>query len=131
MGEWSDYFEDFPEEAPQPPSAEELAKEKLENDIRNMNAEAFALIEKSRRKAAEVDQKEKMQFLKSVDQCPQCGEKQLNIYKLKNHKYLCECQGCGIYGAGIDISAALHKTAAAYGDGLDWRVGSLFKASKK
>ncbi|PQJ37261.1 hypothetical protein BTO00_23540, partial [Vibrio campbellii] len=76
MGEWSDYFEDFPEEAPQPPSAEEIAKEKLDAEIKAINADAFALIAETKRKAQEVAQEQKNKFLEFVDYCPQCGEKE-------------------------------------------------------
>ena len=131
MGEWSEYFEDFPEEAPQPQSAEEIAKEKLQADIKAMNSDALALIAKTKKKTNEDAQQRKKQFLESVDHCPQCGEKKLNIYKLDNSAYLCECQGCGIYGSGDNFSSALHKTAAAIGDNIDWRDGSLFTVSVK
>jgi DNA-directed RNA polymerase subunit M/transcription elongation factor TFIIS len=129
MGEWSDYFEDFPEEAPQPPSSEERAKEKFDSDIKDMNA--FALIAKTKKKAIDAAQLQKKQFLESIDYCPQCGEKELNVYKLENKTYLCECQDCGIYGSGDNFSAALHKTASAIGDNIDWRDGSLFSVSTK
>ncbi|MCX8794077.1 hypothetical protein NOK90_25360 [Vibrio parahaemolyticus] len=131
MGEWSDYFEDFPEEAPQPPSAEEIAKEKLDAEFKAINADAFALIAETKRKAQEVAQEQKNKFLEFVDYCPQCGKKELNIYKLENETYLCECQDCGIYGSGCDFSSALHNTATSIGDGIDWRNGSLFKVSSK
>ncbi|MBG9990747.1 hypothetical protein I6F43_02500 [Pseudoalteromonas sp. NZS71_1] len=100
MGEWSDYFEDLPEEALQPPIAAERAKEKFDSDIKDMNADAFALIAKTRKKAIDALQMQKKQFFESVDYCPQCGEKELNVYKLENKTYLCECQNCGICGSG-------------------------------
>lgn len=131
MGEWSEYFEDFPEEAPQPPSAEERAKEKLDADIKGMNADAFALIAKTKQKAIDKVQQQKKKFLESIDDCPQCGETSLNTYKLENASYLCECQGCGIYGSGDNFSSALHQTASAIGDNIDWRDGSLFRVSTK
>jgi len=131
MGEWSEYFEDFPEEAPQPPTAEEIAKEQFEADIKGMNADAFALISKTKKKAIEKAQQQKKQFLESIEYCPQCGEKELNVYKLENSSYLCECQDCGIYGLGDNFSSALHSTASAIGDNIDWRDGSLFKMGTK
>ncbi|QPG06334.1 hypothetical protein IT774_03805 [Salinimonas marina] len=66
MGEWSDYFEDFPEEAPQPPSAEEIAKAKHEADIKAMNADAFALIAETKRKAQAAEEQQKEQYLDST-----------------------------------------------------------------
>lgn len=127
MGDWSDYFEDYPEEAPQPPSTEEIAKAKHEADIKAMNADAFALIAETKRKAQAAEQLKKEQYLDSTVECPQCGESRLNVYKLKSNRYLCECQACGIYGAGPDFSSALHQTASAIGDDIDWRDGSLFE----
>ena len=126
MGEWSDYFEDFPEEAPQPPSDEEVAKAKRDAQIRALNADAFALIAKTQRKAQAAEQQQKELYLDSTVECPQCGESRLNVYKLKSDRFLCECKACGIYGAGTDFSSALHQTAGAIGDDIDWRDGSLF-----
>ena len=122
----SDYFEDFPEEAPQPPSDEEVAKAKRDAQIRALNADAFALIAKTQRKAQAAEQQQKELYLDSTVECPQCGESRLNVYKLKSDRFLCECQACGIYGAGTDFSSALHQTAGAIGDDIDWRDGSLF-----
>lgn len=129
MGEWSDYFEDFPEEAPKQLSEEELKKAKHEADIKALNADAFALIADAKRKSLAVEQQKKLVFLDSTVECPQCGEHALNVYKLHSQRYLCECQQCGIYGEGADFSSALHQTAAAIGDGLDWKNGSLFRPS--
>ncbi len=131
MGEWSEYFEDFPEEAPQPQSVEERANERLEANIKKLNADAFALIAKTKQKAIDNAQHQKKQFLESIDDCPQCGETELNTYRLDNTSYLCECQGCGIYGSGDNFSSALRHTASAIGDNIDWRDGSLFKVSTK
>ena len=39
MGEWSDYFEDFPEEAPQSSTSREKIKEHRENALQSMNAD--------------------------------------------------------------------------------------------
>lgn len=131
MGEWSDFFEDFPDEAPQPPSAEEIARKEHDAEIKGLNADAFALIAKTKKKAQEAVQKQKKQFLESVEHCPQCGEIELNVYKLENKVYLCECQDCGIYGSGNDLSSALHQTTTAIGDNIDWRDGSLFKVNTR
>ena len=126
MGEWSDYFEDFPEEAPQSSTSREKIKEHRENALQSMNAEAFALIAEARQKQVAADEAAKKPYLESVQQCPQCGEHTLSLYKLKNSTYLCECQNCGIYGKGEDLSLALQDTIAAIGEERDWRVSSLF-----
>jgi hypothetical protein len=131
MGEWSDYFEDFPEEAPTPPSAEEIVKKQLHSEIKNINSDAFALIAKANKKQFEVKQAEKKLSIVTVEECPQCGLKELDIYKLSDASFLCECQDCGIYGQGDSLSSAIEKTADALGEGLDWNNGSLFWVTKK
>lgn len=63
MGEWSEYFEDFPEENPgnydrngrfnpQGAAAERAAESKLRQDQANLNAEIRAIVEKHRPSAA-------------------------------------------------------------------------------
>ncbi len=41
-----------------------------------------------------------------------------------------QCQDCGFDGADTDLSSALHQTASAIGDGIDWWEGSLFSKYK-
>lgn len=122
MGEWSEYFEDFPEERPKEKAYSDKSKEHREKAVRSMNAEAFALIEKTRQKQIAADEAAKKVHLKRVVLCPQCGENALNVYKLKNATYLCECQDCGIHGCGEDLSLALQDVVAAIGEDRDWRV---------
>lgn len=62
MGEWSDYFEDFPDENPanyvngrfdpQGAAAQRAAESKLRQDQANLNAEIRAIIQKHRPPAA-------------------------------------------------------------------------------
>jgi uncharacterized Zn finger protein len=52
---------------------------------------------------------------------PQCGSHELNVYKLSETGYLCECQECGIYGRGDSETQALENTACVIDDDLDWR----------
>lgn len=120
MGEWSDYFEDFPEAAPAPTSAGEVTQQKLNGSIEAMNADAFALIAKTRQRDFDARQEEKRLSLVEVADCPQCGLKALNVYKFDIQGFLCECQDCGIYGSGSSIILAIEKTAEALGDGLNW-----------
>lgn len=130
MGEWSEYFEDFPEENPgnyvggrfDPDGAKrvrELEKQQIEanSEITSMLADAWKL-EKEKWKA------EKERSLLKVGECPQCGLEELNIYHIKETYYLCECQECGIYGKGCGESEALRATESALGEGLDWKDGS-------
>lgn len=124
MGGWSEFFEDFPEYAPAPPSADEIAEEKqrkIESEIRQINSDAFSLIQKAK-------ENEKNKYLDFIECCPQCGEQQLNVYKLSQIQFLCECQECNTYGAGSDVSIAIQKIIDAYGDDLNWKNDSLFES---
>jgi uncharacterized protein YbbK (DUF523 family) len=125
MGEWSDYFEDFPEENPanwvngrfDPVLRTQLNRQEVEQE--KANAEVNAMIAKAK-------QETKARSLLVTEDCPQCGLKELNTYKISETFYLCECQECGIYGNGTTHQRALEKTADALGEGLDWTEGSLY-----
>lgn len=129
MGEWSDYFEDFPEENPanwingsfNPQRRVRLNQENSRNAEaqKKANAELHAMLKKAK------EETKSRSFLVTED-CPQCGLKQLNTYKINAHFYLCECQDCGIYGKGTTHEAALEKTREALGEGLDWRDNLLY-----
>ena len=129
MGEWSEYFEDFPEENPanwvngrfDPELRSRLNQMESKNAEASMkaNAELHGLIERAKNET-------KARSLMVTEDCPQCGLKQLNTYKISDQFYLCECQDCGIYGNGTTRAKALEKTNDALGEGLDWRNGSLF-----
>ena len=129
MGEWSEYFEDFPEENPanwidgrfDPEGAkrryqQESAFEKAEQKA---NAELRQLINDAKKKT-------KTRSLLVTEDCPQCGLRTLNTYRISDRFYLCECQDCGIYGNGTTHEKALDRTREALGEGLDWRDDSLF-----
>ena len=120
MGDWSDYFEDFPEENPANyvesnfnPVAAKMAREQdaraaLANaEIKQMLAEAWKA------------QKESSPFV--IEPCPQCGLNELHTYTIKEKHFLSECQDCGIYGKGISHEEALKAIEDAFGEGLDWR----------
>lgn len=63
MGEWSDYFEDFPDENPanyvngrfdpQGAATQRAAESKLRQDQANLNAEIRAIVQKHRPPAAD------------------------------------------------------------------------------
>jgi hypothetical protein len=127
MGEWSDYFEDFPEENPanwingsfNPALRKQLNLEN--NQQKTLNSEIHDMIEKAKR-----EQREKFLLLKEkslliVEGCPQCGLQELNTYEISENFYLCECQDCRIYGTGKTYHDALNNTSLAIGDGLDWQ----------
>lgn len=125
MGEWSEYFEDFPEENPanwvngkfNPSLRAQLNKESAQQAAANLEVRQLITNAKRERKA---------NSLIATEECPQCGLPELNVYKLSETFYLCECQDCGIYGAGPTHEEALAKTADAIGLGLDWHEGSLY-----
>ena len=129
MGEWSEYFEDFPEENPanwvngsfNPELRARLNQEKSRNteSLKQSNAELYAMLEK-------VKKETKARSFLVTEGCPQCGLKELNTYKINDHFYLCECQHCGIYGKGKTHKAALEKTRDALGEGLDWKNNVLY-----
>jgi len=129
MGDWSDYFEDFPEENPanwvngqfDPGLAARLREQSSHNNEAQAkaNAELNEMIAKAK-------QETKARSLLLVEDCPQCGLKELNTYKISEKFYLCECQECGIFGNGTTHEKALERTKEALGEGLDWREGSLY-----
>ncbi|WP_237058290.1 hypothetical protein [Microbulbifer sediminum] len=120
MSEWSDYFEDFPEENPAnyvggkfDPEGAKRARE-IEGNQSEANSEVNEML-------ANAWKATKDRSFVQVDECPQCGLVELNVYKIKDSLYLCECQDCGIYGQGCSHSEALKITENALGEGLDWR----------
>ena len=130
MGEWFDYFQDFPEENPAnwingrfDPQAAALHHQRqvaFEKAEREANAELRGMIEDAKKKI-------KGRSLLVTEECPQCGLSTLNTYRIADNFFLCECQDCGIYGKGETHQEALNNTADALGDGLDWREeGSLY-----
>lgn len=129
MSEWSDYFEDFPEENPEnwvsgtfnpQLSASLRDREQRQTEAqKKANTELDAMIAKAKRET-------KARSLLITESCPQCGLKKLNIYKISDKFYLCECQNCGIYGKGTTHQMALEKTANAIGEFRNWREGSEY-----
>lgn len=124
MGEWSDYFEDYPEEDPanwingrfDPALRKELNRQhgmQVEANSK-ANAELNKII-------SDANLKIKAQSFIAKENCPQCGLEELSLYKIADTFYLCECQDCGIYGSGETHGAALEKTRDGLGEGLDWR----------
>ena len=129
MGEWSEYFEDFPEENPanwidgrfDPEGAKLRYQQQIasEEAQKKANAELSKLINDAKKKT-------KARSLLVIENCPQCGLHALNTYRISDRFYLCECQDCGIYGNGTTHQEALNRTEEALGEGLDWRDGSLY-----
>lgn len=119
MGEWSDYFEDFPEENPANYAGgsfnPELAKtiQQEEQKISDAREEINKLLLN-----AWLNEKEKHYL--TTEECPQCDLKELKVYNINNN-YLCECQDCGTYGKGKTYKDATTAIINAFGDGLNWR----------
>ncbi|MBL0561410.1 hypothetical protein HQ395_16545 [Aeromonas hydrophila] len=128
MGEWSEYFEDFPEENPanwvngefNPQLAQ--AARNHEDWLRATTNKARSEINSAILKAW-LETKSKAFLL--TENCPQCGLPELNTYKISDTFYLCECQDCGIHGRGETHAQALKNTFDAIGDGLDWRDNTM------
>lgn len=120
MGEWSEYFEDFPEENPanyvggrfNPELAKTIRQE--EQKISDAREEINKLLLN-----AWLNEKEKHYL--ATEECPQCGLKELKIYNINNRFYLCECQDCGTYGKGETLEDATAAIIDAFGEGLNWR----------
>lgn len=128
MGEWSEYFEDFPEENPANYVNGQFNPQ-LAQEIRNHEAQLTATTNKARSEINAVIMKAWLEtksksFLQTED-CPQCGLTELNTYKIHDTLYLCECQDCGIHGRGETHALALKNTFDAIGDGLDWRDNTI------
>ncbi|KHN59085.1 hypothetical protein [Aeromonas hydrophila] len=128
MGEWSEYFDDFPEENPanwvngqfNPQLAQEIRdhEDRLRDATNSARSEINAIVMNAWLKKKEAS------FLLTED-CPQCGLHELSTYKISDTFYLCECQDCGIHGKGETHSLALKSTFDAIGDGLDWRDNTI------
>ncbi|CAI3798246.1 hypothetical protein [Rheinheimera sp. MM224] len=120
MGEWSEYFEDFPEENPanyvdgrfNPELAKTIRQE--EQKISDAREEINKLLLN-----AWLNEKEKHYL--ATEECPQCGLKELKIYNINSSFYLCECQDCGTYGKGKTLEDATAAIIDAFGEGLNWR----------
>lgn len=128
MGEWSEYFEDFPEENPANYVNGQFNPQ-LAQEVRNHEAQLSATTNKARAEINAVIMKAwletKSKALLLTEDCPQCGLTELNTYKISDTFYLCECQDCGIHGRGETHALALKNTFDVIGDGLDWRENMM------
>jgi Zn ribbon nucleic-acid-binding protein len=120
MGDWSDYFENFPEANSTnylngrfDPAGAKLARER-EGTALNADAEI-------RQMRAEAWKAEKQRSFIGVADCPQCGWNELHTYYITGRYHLCECQDCGIFGKGATYDEAIKAASDAIGEGLDWR----------
>jgi len=124
MGEWSEYFEQFPGENPanfnKHPDSE--VRSLIRPNLRGGNltkaelAEENAKLEELNAEAERLD-KEKADFIENAkskpiyreDGCPICRIKAMNIYKVSDTSFYCECQNCNVSGDGSDIPKIFEK----------------------
>ena len=122
MGDWSDYFEDFPEEN----SASwvdgrfdpVLAAQLREQERRANEAQARANAELDKM-IADAKKATKARSLLVIEECPQCGMEALRTYRISETFYLSECHDCGICGNGTTHEGALDRIRDAFGEGHD------------
>jgi hypothetical protein len=119
MGEWSDFFEDFPEENPAnwvDGRFDPSARERL-NQLHRIGAEPrekarseiFGMIEEAKKKQEQAKKEQKDRSILRTQDCPQCGSHELNVYRFSEADYLCECQKCGAYGRAGSENQALKE----------------------
>ncbi|WP_421173964.1 hypothetical protein [Aeromonas enteropelogenes] len=118
MGEWSDYFEDFPEEN----SANYVNGQfnpQLAQEIRNQEDRLRVTTNKARSEINAVIMKAwletKAKSLLLTESCPQCGLPELNTYKINDTFYLCECQDSDVDGRSKLHVLTLKSTFDAIG----------------
>lgn len=139
MGEYSEYFADFPEENPanwqsnnepdlgqkskhfpqwhesqltKAERAEVNAKiDALNAEINISNAKAMKQAEHEAKYATQLAIEAKANPLLLKDICPQCHSKEMNVYKTNGASYFCECQDCGVSASGIDPKVILECIA--------------------
>ncbi len=118
VGEWSDYFEDYPEENPanqkrEPDlgsmsivfphlylsqlTKEELAAEKSKISEINAEFERKALENENTIKAA------KLTTVIALDNCPICYQNTMNVFRASQDSFYCECKNCDALGIGPTI----------------------------
>ncbi|UDM39698.1 hypothetical protein LIS44_15305 (plasmid) [Acinetobacter haemolyticus] len=125
MGEWSEYFEDFPEENPaNQPNREldlgprskyfpnwhesQLTKAELAEIAKKIEAEKAELERQAEEKARYIQEiKSHPVFL--IDICPICNLKTLNIYQISDDNYFGECQECGASDTDTQPEKILQK----------------------
>ncbi|GIT84742.1 hypothetical protein DSM16313_25240 [Acinetobacter seohaensis] len=125
MGEWSEYFEDFPEENPAnyrnqdsdlgPRSKyfpdwheSQLTRTELAEIAKKIEAENAELERQAEDKARAI-QEAKSYPLVQVDVCPICNLKTMHMHQITEDHYFGECQECGKSDTDIKPEKILEK----------------------
>lgn len=129
MGEWSEYFEDFPEENPanwhSPEDDAEKRMGKYSEFFPNWREGQLTKAERAEVKAkidlinaaAVKEAKDRADFIREAktyplmltEECPQCYSKEMNIYKISNSGYFCHCQYCDVSASTRDYKQFLES----------------------
>ena len=117
MGEWSEYFEQFPKENPanfnKHPDSEvrALCRSHLKGGYLTKAelAEENAKAERLAKEQADFIKGAKSKPIYREDSCPICRIKAMNIYKVSDTSFYCECQNCNVSGDGDDIPKIFEK----------------------
>ena len=129
MGEWSEYFEDFPEENPanwhSPEDGAEKRMGKYSEFFPNWREGQLTKAERAEVKAkidlinaaAVKEAKDRADFIREAktyplmltEECPQCYSKEMNIYKISNSGYFCHCQYCDVSASTRDYKQFLES----------------------
>ena len=119
MGEWSEYFEQFPEEDPanQPPSAEQRLGPKSkhfpqwhESQLTKVERAIIqAKFEKEQAELLALENEVKNTPIHIVDACPCCYAERMEIRLLKDNTYYCKCSACGVDGKGGDLTVVMDE----------------------
>lgn len=133
MGEWSEYFEDFPEENPanwhSPEDDAEKRMGKYSEFFPNWREGQLTKAERAEveakidllNAAAVKEAKDKADFIREAktypllltEECPQCYSKEMNIYKINDSGYFCHCQYCDVSASTRDYKQFLESLGEA------------------
>jgi len=124
MGEWSEYFEQFPEDNPANQKQEpdlgpmsivfpqlhlyQLTKEELAIEHAKI-AEIKVEAERLARERADFIKEAKSKPMYQLKDCPICYAEAMVIFKVSEDAFYCECHQCKASDVGSDISEILDK----------------------
>lgn len=119
MGEWSEYFEDFPEENPanQLPIDEQRLGPKSkyfpqwhESQLtKEERAIVQALIEEEEAKELAYESEIKNAHIIEIQACPLCYSEGFVIKELKDKTFYCNCTECNVTKTGADLNIIIEQ----------------------